>query len=316
MTAMTLLVDRRDAELSLSSNRQVVCLRYPDGDIFRIGINALKQIVVQGEVNLPTSLLRALHTVGVSVVLLPAHGAGEGIYLFPQSSRNIDLRLAQYRAFADDSARLALAKLMVVEKIEAQIQWLGHHQIVHQLAPMVRQVQQASDIAVLMGIEGSVAQIYFEKWRTLWADTWGFKARNRRPPRDPVNTLLSLGYTLAGHSVGQLVVSHGLELGIGFLHVPYRGRPSLALDVLERVRPFVDEWLWQQVEAGLLSPADFFVGKEGACSLEKSGRSRFYGAWYGEAEDFLQQPMRDSLAVLLNKLRQYRVIHPTAEIME
>ncbi|MEN9847979.1 MAG: CRISPR-associated endonuclease Cas1 [Pseudomonadota bacterium] len=122
-----------------------------------------------------------------------------------------------------------------------------------------------------------------------------------------------MGYTLAGHSVGQMVGARGLELGLGFLHAPYRGRPSLALDVLEAVRPCVDEWLYQQVTAGLLTTQDFFMEKEGACRLEKEGRGRFYAAWFDEAEDFLKNPMRDSFAVLLNALRKYRIIGLMAE---
>ncbi|RKZ53776.1 MAG: CRISPR-associated endonuclease Cas1, partial [Candidatus Parabeggiatoa sp. nov. 3] len=63
-------------------------------------------------------------------------------------------------------------------------------------------------------------------WRTLWDNAWGFKERNRRPPRDPVNALLSLGYTLAGNSVGHLASRYGLDLALGFLHIPSRNRPS------------------------------------------------------------------------------------------
>ncbi len=140
-------------------------------------------------------------------------------------------------------------------------------------------------------------------WRSLWEKRWGFNERNRRPPRDPVNALLSLGYTLAEHSLGQLVCTRGLDVGIGFLHTPVSNRSSLLLDLLEPVRPWVDEWLWQQVQKELLTPKQFYQEKDRGCRLDKEGRGAFFPAWYDEAEDWLHAPMRDSLALLLGELR-------------
>lgn len=307
MAAMTLLVDRREAELSLTSNGRVVCLRYLSGEEFKIGINGLQRIVVQGETDFSTSLLRALNAAGVSVLLLPTRGKGEGVHLFPTSGRSLTLKIAQYRAFVDPVSRLALAKLFVIEKLRLQMKHLEKQGLTHSLTGSRSQAQQAVDLAELMGVEGSVARLYFEQWRTLWQDAWGFKSRNRRPPRDPVNALLSLGYTLTGHSIGQQLATRGLELGIGFLHSPHRGRPSLALDVLETVRPLVDDWLWQQVNTGLLTPKDFSTDAETGCRLNKEGRGKFYGTWFDEAENFLRPAIRQGLAILLNALRHYRL---------
>jgi CRISPR/Cas system-associated endonuclease Cas1 len=78
------------------------------------------------------------------------------------------------------------------------------------------------------------------------------------------------------------------------------------LDVLEPVRPWVDQWLWLKIHNGLLTPKDFYKGKEYGCRLNQEGRGPFFSAWYDEAESFLRAPMRDSLALLLKTVRQYR----------
>jgi CRISPR-associated protein Cas1 len=220
MGAMTLLVERRGAELSLSRNGEVVSLRYPDGKQHRVGLYALQRIVVHGDINLSTTLLRAAQEAKVSIVLLPARGKGNHVDLFPYLFRHVKRRQAQYRAYFDESLRLTLAKKAVKAKILAQSSWLNQHDLQHDFEKSLAHVQKAPNNAALMGIEGSVTKQYFALWRQLWEPAWGFKERNRRPPRDPVNALLSLGYTLAGNSVGHLVGTYRLDNSFGFLHTP------------------------------------------------------------------------------------------------
>jgi CRISPR-associated protein Cas1 len=111
--------------------------------------------------------------------------------------------------------------------------------------------------------------------RSLWDKSWHFEERNRRPPRDPVNALLSLSYTIIGNSIGQLATIRGLDISFeakvfgknicleGFLHIPHKGRPSLALDLVEPVRPWVDQWLWQNIQkTELLTPKHFTLSNE------------------------------------------------------
>ena len=197
---------------------------------------------------------------------------------------------------------------MVAAKIAAQSFWLARNNVTHDLSQSEKHLFQVYNNNSLMGIEGGASKEYFAKWRGLWDKTWGFKERNRRPPRDPVNALLSLSYTLAGNQMGQLATSYGFDLSLGFLHVPFRARPSLALDLLEPVRPWVDQWLLEKVQNGWLSPKQFYSNSEVGCRLDKEGRSAFYAAWYDEAESWLLSQMRDSLALLLSSLRSFS--HP------
>jgi CRISPR-associated endonuclease Cas1 len=84
----------------------------------------------------------------------------------------------------------------------------------------------APSLDALMGLEGAAAARYFGLWATAWQQPWHFPGRNRRPPRDPVNALLSLGYTLALNPVGQQAALRGLDVSLGFLHAPHSGRPG------------------------------------------------------------------------------------------
>lgn len=309
MGAMTLLVDRRGAELSISQNTKAICLRYPDGGVHKVGLYALCRIVISEDVSISSAVLYACEMAKVSLILLPAgRRKGGSVNLFPFVESNSRLRRAQYQAYFDESFRLELARKVVKAKISAQSFWLREHGLDGDFESSLVDLERAGDYASFLGIEGGVAKEYFAEWRSLWNKSWGFKERNRRPPLDPVNALLSLGYTMAGNMVGQLVGSYGLDLSLGFLHVPVSNRPSLALDVLEPVRPWVDEWIWQKMEEGLLSPKHFYLEKGRGCRLNKEGRGRFFPAWYNDAEVWLRAPIRDAVALMLGNLRHFRCL--------
>ncbi|MCK5716029.1 MAG: CRISPR-associated endonuclease Cas1 [Thiomargarita sp.] len=97
---------------------------------------------------------------------------------------------------------------------------------------------------------------------------------------------------------------YGLDLNLGFLHVPERNRPSLVLDVLEPVRPWIDQWIWQKVQdETLLNPTFFYQDKGNGCRLNKEGRQVFFPIWYDDAEKYLHAPIRDSVALMLKSIR-------------
>ncbi len=306
MGAVTLLVDRRGAELTLSHSNKTICLRYPNGEEHRMGLYALRRILIIAEINISSALLYACEEAQVSVILIPRHRKGNSVNLFPHVGSNTQLRLAQYYAYSDDAIRLSIARKVVTAKINAQLKCLHHHNLKSNVGKFEDQIQQAQDNATLMGIEGGTTKEYFAQWRTLWDKSWHFQERNRRPPRDPVNALLSLSYTMGGNMVGQMIGSYGLDLSLGYLHVPQSNRPSLALDVLEPLRPWIDQWLWQKMQDGLLTPKHFYQDKDQGCRLDKQGRRVFFPAWYDEVERWLHAPIRDSLALILGSLRQYR----------
>jgi CRISPR-associated protein Cas1 len=132
------------------------------------------------------------------------------------------------------------------------------------------------DRDTLTGLEGAGAAAYFRAYPTLFPDSLEFSHRRRRPPPDPVNVCLSLGYTLLHHEAVREVQIVGLDPLLGFLHVPERGRESLACDLVEPLRPHVDEWVWRSFAERHLRGEHFSREKGGACLMGKAGRQLFY----------------------------------------
>jgi CRISP-associated protein Cas1 len=150
------------------------------------------------------------------------------------------------------------------------------HDVLSTILERLADPAQGFELAALNGLEGAAAAAYFNAFQTLFAPALGFVGRRRRPPPDPVNTCLSLGYTLLLHEAVRETQIVGLDPMLGFLHVPERGRESLACDLVEPLRPHVDEWVWQRFAARELRPEHFTIMPDGACLMGKSARAAFY----------------------------------------
>lgn len=303
MSSMTLLVDRRDSRLSLKPNN-VVEIRHSSAETHRVGLNGLRRIIVHGDADLSSTLLRACEQAKVAIILSSGRGKGETIHLFPHNLRGIQLRHAQHRCYADPVHRLELARRLVRAKIEQQFYWLNQHdEQAETVRRFIESVQTADTLESLMGVEGAAAARYFMIWGKRWPENWQFKGRNRRPPRDAVNSLMSLGYAMALNRTGQMATEKGFDLAMGFLHSPLSGRPSLALDLLEPTRPWVDQWVWTLMQKGFLQPDQFTFSNSEGCRLGKEGRAIFFREWHLAEDQWLPQPVRHSLALVLNYLR-------------
>ena len=144
------------------------------------------------------------------------------------------------------------------------------------------------------------AQAHFAGLQAVFAPSLNFNGRNRRPPRDPVNAVLSLGYTMLHAECVLQLYGAGLDPFIGFLHELDFGRESLACDLAEPRRPAVDRFVHHLFRSGELEAAHF-VALQGACLLGKAGRAHFYAAWAGAASD-LRRELADDVAALCRAL--------------
>lgn len=142
----------------------------------------------------------------------------------------------------------------------------------------LNQLEKSESINGMRGIEGIAAKDWFAVLSSIVDDKWQFKKRNRRPPRDPVNSLLSLGYTLLMSEVKKSVFLRGVDPGLGFLHDPYPGRESLVLDLLEPMRFGVDFFVIEIIKE-YFTPKDFVNTERDGCRLIKDRRPEFYYAW-------------------------------------
>jgi CRISPR-associated protein Cas1 len=183
---------------------------------------------------------------GVGVAFLSLGGRLWG-NLTPVQSRNVFLRLAQHERYRDAAYCLAWGKALIRAKISAQVNRLREYRRNHPetdlsaalatLARSITTVEEADQVESLRGVEGNASEAYFRAFPLLLRGELAFSGRNRHPPRDPVNALLSLTYVLAMNELGALAEGQGLDPYIGFLHGLRYGRQSLACDLVEPFRP-------------------------------------------------------------------------------
>jgi CRISPR-associated protein Cas1 len=273
-----------------------------DGDeIQRVPIASTRQVVVFGNVQVSTQALECLATLEVPVVYMTGHGRFIAA-LQPAPTKNVMLRVNQYRLFADPQRALSLARAAVRAKISNQRTLLmrclrsrsldesangaensrgSDEPAARDMADLLSRLDRIADPAVLLGTEGQAAALYFSQFhRMLKASSPGrgfdFKTRNRRPPRDPVNALLSFGYALLLKDCFSALCTVGFDPYCGFYHAGRHGKPSLALDLMEEFRAIIaDSVVLTLVNNGSLTPKDFLVWRE-ACQLTEEGRKRFF----------------------------------------
>ena len=253
------------------------------------------QLVLAGNVNLSTPLLKYLLKYDVEVVLLNSYGKYEGRFT-PELSKNSVLRLRQYERSKEEPFRLHTARGVVLGKMQNMRAFLmrGNRtresaaldDSIRQLAVYVSHVEHTTSVDSLLGLEGAASHAYFQGFAALLGKevAFDFQKRTRRPPRDPVNALLSLGYTLLCSDCITASQVAGLDPYVGFYHIPIYGRPALALDLMEEFRVLlVDSVVLSLVNKGSIRPDDF-EEKYGGWFLSERGREKFYAA-YGQRKN-------------------------------
>ena len=283
-----LYVDRQGLELRL--NDGVVELR-ADGERLRtVPAKLLERVVLRADTRLSSATLAGLADIGVGVLALGGRGGQRVAHMLGQPHGDARARIAQCQRVNDEAWASAWSRQIVRAKLRGQTRMLRHAQesrldlrkplgdAVATLHRALESLPAAQDRASLRGLEGAGAAAYFRGYKVLFAPALGFEARRRRPPPDPVNACLSLGYTLLQAQAVQACWSAGLDPMVGFLHLPLHGRASLACDLVEPWRAQVDAWVWQQFRERLLRPEHFGQDGAGACLMGKAARAHFYAA--------------------------------------
>ncbi len=258
LTEQGLKVSREGERLKLESRQKKWEVRLAEVD----------QILVFGRINFTAPALQTLLKRGIDVHFLTLSGKYLG-KLSPPLGKNVELRLHQFQNFHNSGKRLLLAKAFVRGKIHNQREYLARQKrrlgeatlegpIFH-LKRILADLEKAKDVEEILGLEGLASRHYFQGLGVLLSRTgFVFRERTRRPPRDPVNALLSLGYTLLLSRILSLVEASGLDPYLGFLHSPDYGKPSLALDLMEEWRPIiVDAMVVRILNWKTIKPEDF-----------------------------------------------------------
>lgn len=284
----TLYIDRKDIELRVSPG--VLEFHEPTGRRGSVPLAQLERVVLRGRVRLTTSVLGALTEAGAGILSLSGRHSRHLATCVGRPHNDVVRRLGQFDAYRDAKARERWSRDLIAAKTRAQLRLLRRalarrpdkrRPLTRSLARLEESLSRVLDEAAplnlpsLLGVEGATAAAYFAGYRVLFPPSARFTGRNRRPPRDPVNACLSLGYTLLHFDAVIACHAAGLDPLLGLYHEPAFGRESLAADVIEPLRPHVDEWVWKLFRDRVLAARDFRNDK-GAVLLGKTGRQRYY----------------------------------------
>lgn len=288
-----LYVTQPDAVLSKKYEAFSVALKQEDGSWRKQSVPAqtVEQVVLMGNPQITGDALTYALELGMPVHYLSSVGRYLGSAL-PGYSRNGGLRLEQYAAYCDPQHRLRLVAAIVTAKIHNQYHVLyRHNQRENRLKLLKQQVEAQQTLDQLRGVEGSAAREYFAHWPKMLPAHWSFKGRNRRPPRDPVNALLSFAYALLRIQVTAAAHLAGLDPYVGYLHEVHHGQPALVLDLMEEFRPLVaDNLVLAVLNNRELKPQDFNESL-GACMLSDGGRKQFLQAFERKMTDEFKHPV-------------------------
>jgi CRISPR-associated endonuclease Cas1/CRISPR-associated protein Cas4 len=263
----------------------------------------VSQLVLQGNVYVSTGTLHELMRREIPIVWLSYGGWYLG-HTQGVGHKNVELRTAQFRASFDEKVCLGLARGWVQAKIRNQKvllrrNWRGDADpagAITQLEAAERNARSAESLESLLGFEGGAAAAYFGAFGNLLKRepeatfSFDFRERNRRPPRDPVNAMLSFAYALLTRQWVVTLASVGFDPYRGFYHQPRYGRPSLALDMMEPFRPLIgDSAVLKAINNGEVRPSDF-RSAGGAVSLTEDGRKRLVAALERRLEEEVAHP--------------------------
>lgn len=286
----TLYIDRRDTQLEVDRERVLVhsnSLPKP----LSIAFAYLNSIVISAKTQLNSHVLLACAARGIPVIILDPRTCENHAQYLPPSSGVVHRKIKQYELLDSDQRRLGYAKLLVFSQQNQQLKLLQHwfqhnhlqqHQfenLVERFSNLKQMIPAMQDVTQLRGIEGAGARLIFTAIKMI-SPTWcRFEGRNRRPPLDPINVLLSLSYSLIYAECTRALYAHALDPMLGFLHEPLHGRYSLACDLTERIRTDIEKWVLNLIFEEKLKPIHFSYSEKFPCVLNKDGRAIFYAEW-------------------------------------
>lgn len=290
-------------------------IQVKDGDSLKqeIRLGEVSQINLFGNVQLSTQAVQSFCSAEIPVCYFSQGGWFYGI-TNGLNERNVFLRQRQFASASYDSTALNIARQLVAGKIRNQRTLLQRNHIegpetaLRQLKLLADKAETASEVETLLGIEGSAARVYFSEFAGMLkaADSEGtahrggvaefrfdFTQRNRRPPRDPVNALLSLAYSILVKDLTITCYALGFDPYWGFYHQPRFGRPALALDLMEPFRPLIaDSVVLTAINTRMVTVSDF-IRSGPSVALKPEGRKVFFRAYELRMDMLVTHPLFD-----------------------
>ncbi len=302
--------------MSVGKSGEVLQIRDRDKTLQEIRLHEVSQVNLFGAIQVTTQTVQTLLENEVPLLYFTMGGWFYGLTQ-PVGLKNILWRREQFRRADEAGFCRRLAQQLVSAKIRNQRTLLMRNHVappevaLRFLKRMVDEAERTTALDELLGIEGTAARVYFEHFggmiktgraedpnRAPWDPedevpawlTFDFNGRNRRPPRDPVNSLLSLGYSLLAKDLTVTCAAVGLDPFLGFYHQPRHGRPALALDLMEPFRPLiVESAVLSAINTRMVQP-EHFVSAGNAVALNPDGRKAFFRAYEQRMDQLVTHP--------------------------
>lgn len=315
----TLYIDRKYSRLECKAKAVVPWIS--DERSGAVPLKLIEQIVIMGNVSLDTVFIQQVVDEDVVLTLIGGRFHQSSAIVTGLNGADVPRRVRQYRVVCDDRICLQVARRLVSAKIRGHlrlarriaVQRVDQRKIFFDLQAELRKslmnARSSGSLDELRGIEGYAARIWFQSFKTVVPPELGFTGRQRRPPPDPVNAMLSLAYTLLHGKAVQVIRRHGLDADLGFYHQPLRSRQSLACDLVEPLRPRVDEWIWDGLRRRDWRLDDFSV-EAGGAKMRKKARARFFPA-FEHAWVNWHKPMNAIAAAMVRQLSTERISDAT-----
>jgi len=278
----TLYLIEQGAKLTKTSERLLV---EKDGKVL-LEVPAIKveRILVYGNIQLTTPAMVFLLEKGIDTSFLSIYGRFRG-RLAPKISKNVLLRVAQFEKSRNEKFKTELARNILRGKIKnartVLVKYASNHPEVNftpyiaELERHIISLERKEKVSTLIGIEGRASAVYFTAFPKMIRSGLDFVIRSRRPPKDPINSLLSLCYTLLTNEIDSLLCAVGFDPYVGYLHGINYGRPSLALDMAEEFRHIAERFTLFLVNNGIIKVEDFEKKDEGFYLKERARREFF-----------------------------------------
>ena len=299
----------------LAKDGENVVIRVDEVEKFRIPVHNIEGIVCFGYSGASPALMGLCAERNVSLSFLTEHGRFQGRVSGPVKG-NVLLRRQQYRWADNEQKTLAVSRLFIAGKIansrsviQRAVRDHGNefnkgdlNEAINSLEIRQKQSLKATNAENLRGIEGDAANTYFGVFNHLIVSQKpGFvmNGRNRRPPKDRVNALLSFVYTLLAHEVQSALESVGLDPYVGFFHVDRPGRPSLALDMMEEFRPYIaDRLVLSLINRKQINAGGFTEQGDSGILMDDGTRKEVLTAWQKRKQEEIQHPfLHESIPV-------------------
>jgi CRISPR-associated protein Cas1 len=297
--ALPLYVKEQGA--TITKNNDEIEIKYEGKSLAKVRFLEISQVSLFGNVQITTQTVHELCRRNIPICYFSVGDWFQGITQ-GMAHKNVELRIKQYSIAQNSEQSLAIANKFIYGKIKNCRTLLRRNSknndkiAMEYLAKLSYAANNAKNFETLLGIEGAAARVYFLHFKDMlktdmFKGTFDFQSRNRRPPKDPINSLLSYVYAILTKDFTVTLLSVGLDPYLGFFHRPRYGRPALALDMMEEFRPVIgDSVVISVLNNGEISEKDF-LQRGDAVSLTSNGKKTVINAYESRMDTLITHPV-------------------------